>query len=100
MESVSQIWTTFRALFCAGFALAASSASATLDLGSATRFTPYDSYLAPVKTVLHQLSSETSMSRACDLLAQGHHFAYRFTDPYRAHPPKVTESTKAGDCKD
>jgi hypothetical protein len=65
-----------------------------------TNFTPYDSYLGPVRTVMARLDVHpASMITACDLVATGRHFRYLMSDPYRAQLPATTDARRAGDCK-
>ena len=78
----------------------AQFAAASIDLGSTTSGTPYDRYMTPVRSVLHNLAGEeTSMDRVRRLMAQGRNFRYSFTDPYTAASPSRTAATRAGDCK-
>src|SRR5271170_6641144 len=63
----------------------------TLDLGSPTSATPYDSYMAPVKEVLDHLGSQDdSMDRVRHLMEIGRSFRYSFTTPYEAATPEET----------
>ena len=39
------------------------------------------------------------MTLAARLMKEGHRFRYCVCDPYRADPPALTESRRAGDCK-
>ncbi len=65
-----------------------------------TTFTPYDRYLGSVRSVISNLEmQESSMVLAARLMKTGHRFRYCVSDPYRADPPTVTETRKAGDCK-
>lgn len=92
-----------RKLFSLLFILVTSSvaqASANFDLGSPTGATPYDTYMSPVKDVLHHLSGEeTSIERVRQLMRIGRNFRYSFTTPYVAALPSETAATHAGDCK-
>ena len=65
-----------------------------------TTFTPYDRYLGSVRTVINNLEArETTMMLAARLMKEGRRFKYCVCDPYRADPPALTESRRAGDCK-
>lgn len=65
-----------------------------------TTFTPYDRYLGSVRAVMSNLElRETTMAQAARLMKEGHRFRYCVCDPYRADPPALTESRRAGDCK-
>ncbi len=65
-----------------------------------TSYTPYDRYMGTVRAVISRLDARAaSMGDACELVAQGRHFRYLMSDPYRAQPPAVTEARRAGDCK-
>ncbi len=65
-----------------------------------TSFTPYDRYLGSVRAVIANLElHETNMAQAARLMKEGHRFKYCVCDPYRADPPALTESRRAGDCK-
>ena len=75
-------------------------ARTSLDLGSPASDTPYDQYMAPVKTVLHHLTNEeASMDRVRELMHEGRAFRYSFTSPYVAATPEQTAASRAGDCK-
>jgi hypothetical protein len=81
--------------------LAKLSASAIVDLGSATSHTPYDSYMVPVKQVFSSLHPENvSMDRVNALMRQGRAFRYAHTDPYNPALPQQTAARRTGDCKD
>jgi hypothetical protein len=81
--------------------LAKVSAFASLDLGSVTSRTPYDSYMGPVKQVFSSLNGEApSMDRVAALMRQGRAFRYSHTDPYNPALPAETASRRVGDCKD
>lgn len=76
------------------------SASA-LDLGAKARSTPYDPYMAPVKSVLATVSgAQADMGRVAQLMRVGRGFRYTFSTPYTASLPNVTAARRAGDCKD
>lgn len=63
-------------------------------------FTPYDRYLSTVRGVLSQADGRApTITDACRALQVAHGFRYVTRDPYRADPPAVTASRKAGDCK-
>ncbi len=63
-------------------------------------FTPYDSYLGTVRTVIANLDGRhANMLTACELMRAGRRFRYLMTDPYRAQSPAETEAKHAGDCK-
>ena len=65
-----------------------------------TTFTPYDRYLGSVRTVMANLEPrDSTMTLAARLMKEGHRFRYCVCDPYRADPPALTESRRAGDCK-
>lgn len=65
-----------------------------------TTFTPYDRYLGSVRTVIANLEPHTSnMTLAARLMKEGRRMRYCLSDPYRADPPSVTASRRAGDCK-
>jgi len=63
-------------------------------------FTPYDSYLAPVRTVMNRAGEKrVSLAETCKSLRVAHAFRYAERDPYRADPPSITAARKSGDCK-
>lgn len=63
-------------------------------------FTPYDRYLGTVRSVFASLDERTqNAGDACRLLRTSRAFRYVSRDPYRADPPTLTASRKAGDCK-
>ena len=65
-----------------------------------TTFTPYDRYLGSVRAVMANLEPrDSTMTLAARLMKEGHRFRYCVCDPYRADPPALTESRRAGDCK-
>jgi len=77
-----------------------AAAAPAIDLGTTAGYTPYDRYMSPVKHVLTHLSGAApTMSKVCQLMAQGRNFRYSFTDPYTAATPEVTAQIHAGDCK-
>ena len=81
--------------------LANLSASAFVDLGNSAGYTPYDSYIRPVKQVLGTLDGPTAtLERVKALMTQGRCFRYSHTDPYTAASPAVTAARRVGDCKD
>jgi hypothetical protein len=89
------------ALLILGIAGALPGAAAPIDLGYTAGYTPYDSYMRPVRTVLRQLDGEgTSMDRVRSLMRKGRNFRYSYENPYIAMHPRVTEARRAGDCKD
>lgn len=78
-----------------------AAVAAPVDLGFPASSSPYDSYLSPVRNVLHQLDGkETSMERVRELMRVGRSFRYSFTNPYVASSPEKTAATRTGDCKD
>lgn len=80
---------------------AGGSFAVPADLGSNSSSTPYDRYLAPVKSVLTHLDGgRPDMNRVRQLMREGHSFRYLFTDPYVACAPEVTGTRRSGDCKD
>jgi len=90
----------FLALGLFGLGLAPLGA-ATLDLGAASAFTPYDRYMNTVKSVLSRLGSDApDLNQVRELMREGRSFRYTYENPYLANPPEVTETRKAGDCKD
>ena len=83
------------------FFAAKFAASAIVDLGSATSYTPYDRYLGPVKQTYASLQGEApSMEKVQSLMRQGRNFRYSHTDPYNPALPNVTAAKRKGDCKD
>ena len=96
---------TTKMLFALAFSLALASSgshAATLDLGSPTSRTPYDRWLGPMWTVMHGLGGgNPSIGRVEQLVRQASEFRYTYTKnhPYVPQKPRVTEATKAGDCK-
>jgi hypothetical protein len=56
--------------------------------------------MGSVRSVIANLEvQESSMLLASRLMKTGRRFKYCVCDPYRADPPALTESRKAGDCK-
>ncbi len=90
-----------KALFSALLLLSVKlTASAIVDLGTPAGYTPYDSYMHPVKAVLGNLSGQDAdMERVRALMRVGRNFRYSYTDPYNPALPAVTASKRAGDCK-
>jgi hypothetical protein len=90
--------------YLALFLLAASSivASATpVDLGSTAGYTPYDSYMRPVKRVLSSTSNhKPSMEQVEQFMREGRAFRYVHSDPYNPTLPAETARRRSGDCKD
>lgn len=87
------------------FAILAASALPSLanpvDLGSAAGYTPYDSYMRPVKRILASVPNQkTGMQRAEELMREGRSFRYVHSDPYNPALPTETARRQAGDCKD
>jgi len=77
------------------------SALAVVDLGTAARGTPYDSYMAPVRQVFDTMHDEdATLDRVNALIRQGRSFRYSHTDPRAPAPPEETAARRAGDCKD
>ena len=84
----------------AGLLLYQVSALAVVDLGAESSYTPYDSYMRPVRKVLGSVKGEkATMDKVKDLMKVGRGFRYSFTDPYTAALPHVTAATRKGDCK-
>ncbi len=84
-----------------GFVAAFNAAAAPVDLGAIASSTPYDAYMRPVRQVLGRIhGNSASMERVRQLMLTGRNFRYTFTEPYVASLPHVTESRRAGDCKD
>ncbi len=84
-------------------ALSSLSALATvpIDLGSASKGTPYDGYMTPVRTILGNLDGQSpSIERVRQLVREGRSFRYSFTNPYTPSAPSATAARHAGDCKD
>ena len=72
-----------------------------VDLGVRSDGTPYDRYLAPVRTVLGSLEKKKAgMETARKLMKQGRSFRYHFDNPYVPAMPSVTAKEREGDCKD
>lgn len=70
------------------------------DPGMLARYTPYDSYMAPVKKVLARLNGTgASKQRVGELMKQALAFKYVFDEPYMAPLPERTEWVQSGDCK-
>lgn len=91
-----------RAILSLSLVLFTSSlAPASVDLGDFAGYTPYDSYIDPVRQVLGTLEGATpSLDRVKALMGEGRSFRYSHTDPYTAALPAVTASRRIGDCKD
>jgi hypothetical protein len=92
-----------KSLAIALIALIASSltSSAVVDLGMPSSATPYDRYMAPVKTTLSSLGkNRPNMETVNALMKQGRSFRYRMDNPYVASLPSETARTRTGDCKD
>jgi hypothetical protein len=71
------------------------------DTGSPASQTPYDRYLAPVRTVLSTLGTEKpAMAQVRQMMLQGRGFHYRMSNPYVAALPEQTAQKRSGDCKD
>ncbi len=102
MEIIINImFTKSLSLSLAALFLTQLSASAAVDLGSATNRTPYETYMSPVKQVLSSLNGTSpEMSRVAALMRQGRSFRYAHTDPYNPATPKQTGERRVGDCKD
>jgi hypothetical protein len=63
-------------------------------------FTPYDSYLGTIRTVMSRAGGKrASLAETCKSMRVAHAFRYADRDPYRADPPAVTAARKEGDCK-
>jgi hypothetical protein len=81
--------------------LANLSASAVVDLGSATSNTPYDRYMAPVAQTFASIHGEgATMQKVQALMRQGRNFRYSHTEPYYPALPQQTAALRKGDCKD
>ncbi len=89
-------------LFSAALLLAANlSASAIVDLGSATSQTPYDRYMSPVKQTYASLNGGgATMDKVQALVREGRNFRYTHSDPYNPATPQETAAKRQGDCKD
>jgi len=88
------------ALFLA-VASSISAFAAPVDLGSTASFTPYDSYMRPVKRVLCSVrDGKAAMPKVEQLMKEGRSFRYAHTDPYNPTLPAETARRKTGDCKD
>ncbi len=74
---------------------------AGFEIGAPSDSTPYDRYMAPVRTVLSHLGTQKpTMEQVKKLMIQGRGFRYRMDNPYMAAMPEKTAQTRAGDCKD
>jgi hypothetical protein len=72
-----------------------------VDLGNASSGTPYDRYMAPVKTTLASLGKERpTMEKVNLLMKEGRSFRYHMDHPYLPASPEETARTRTGDCKD
>jgi hypothetical protein len=95
---------TLRALLSVSLLLAGASvlSAKPVDLGTPSGGTPYDRYMAPVKSVLSSLSSQQSsdLDEVRKLMRTGRGFRYSFDTPYVPNMPEVTAKRRAGDCKD
>ena len=91
----------FRPLLALVFLSFIAHAHAQLDLGTPTSRTPYDAYLTPMWTVLHQLSGKADPNLAAELVRRGRSFryCYKADQPYVPQTPEETDSLHAGDCK-
>ena len=70
------------------------------DLGKPTSSTPYDRYLGPVRTTMHELgSNHPPMSQVEQYVHIGRSFRYYMKDPFVPQTPAETEATRSGDCK-
>jgi hypothetical protein len=82
-------------------ASAFSAFSAPVDLGAAAGYTPYDTYMRPVKRVLCSTRNQhASLDRVAELMREGRAFRYVHSDPYNPALPAETARRQAGDCKD
>ncbi len=78
-----------------------ATASAAVDLGTATEHTPYDRFLTPVKEVFSGMHGDgASMDKVQAAMRQGRAFRYAHTEPYVPAMPQETASRHVGDCKD
>src|SRR5712671_3845599 len=78
-----------------------SALSIPVDLGSTAGFTPYDSYMRPVKRVLSSVPNQKAgMDRVAELMREGRSFRYVHSDPYNPMLPSETARRRSGDCKD
>lgn len=77
------------------------AAFAGVDLGLPSSGTPYDRYMAPVKSTLSSLGkNHPTMETVSALMKQGRSFRYQMDNPYVAALPSETARTRTGDCKD
>lgn len=77
------------------------AAAAGVDLGQPSSYTPYERYMAPVRTVMGGLSkSKPSMDQVKQLMKQGRGFRYHMDNPYLPAYPAETARNREGDCKD
>ncbi len=100
---IIEIAVIMKSLALAIIALIGSSLAgiAGVDLGMPSKGTPYDRYMAPVKTTLSSLGkNRPSMETVSALMKQGRSFRYRMDNPYVASLPAETARTRTGDCKD
>jgi hypothetical protein len=81
--------------------LASTAFALPVDLGYRSRGTPYDQFMSPVYSVLRQTeNSKPSLDQVRKLMHTGRAFRYSYTNPYVPSLPAITESRRAGDCKD
>jgi hypothetical protein len=93
---------TFGTMMAALLLVSSQSLAATLDLGSSTSRTPYDSYFGPVFAVLGHLSgSQPDPAQVDEWVREGRAFRYSYnqSQPYNPQLPEQTEAIKSGDCK-
>lgn len=77
------------------------TALAGVDLGTPAAGSPYERYMAPVRTVMSTLpKSKPTMEQVQKLMKQGRSFRYHMDDPYRPASPEETARIREGDCKD
>ncbi len=78
------------------------AAFASVDLGTPSSNTPYERYMAPVRSVMNTLnnSQKPSMERVKELMHQGRAFRYHMANPYTPASPEETARQHQGDCKD
>lgn len=78
----------------------AATVAIAQDFGKPTSATPYDRYLGPVRTTMHELGgNHPPMNLVEQYVRTGKSFRYCMKDPYVPQTPAETEATHAGDCK-
>src|SRR5580658_7343527 len=99
MENITNTATMKKLILSVAAVLVAqiTFAATSIDLGSAAKYTPYDPYMSPVKTVLAHLNGQTpTMDQVRRLMWIGRGFRYSFTSPYTAATPEETAATRSG----